>query len=125
MRGGLDALTCLRILGLAAPYVLFGAALMITIASFTKSYKEAQTYLTFVTLIPIVPLFMTLFGAPKITPWMAATPALSQQLLVTEMLKGETVAPLHLALSFGTTLALGLALSWLAVKLYSRERILG
>ena len=125
MRGVIEALTCLKIIGLALPYVLLGAALIVSIASFTKTYKEAQTYLTFVTLIPIVPLFMTMFGAPKTELWMMATPTLSQQLLVTSLLKGETVPLLHYAVSIGSTLALGLVLCFVAVRLYSRERILG
>jgi sodium transport system permease protein len=125
MKGGLDLVTCLKIIGLAAPFVLFGAALMVAIASFTKTYKEAQTYLTFVTLIPIIPLFATMMGAPKPELWMMATPTLSQHLLVTELLKGEPVSLLFAATSIGSTLALGLLLSWIAVKLYSRERILG
>ena len=56
---------------------------------------------------------------------MVATPTLSQHLLVTDLLKGEPIPTLFIATSVGTTLALGLGLSWLAVKLYSRERILG
>jgi sodium transport system permease protein len=125
MRGGIEPLTCLKIIGLALPYVLLGAALMVAIASFAKTYKEAQTYLTFVTMIPIIPLFMTMFGAPKTELWMVATPTLSQHLLVTQLLKGESIPPLHYAVSIGVTLSLGLLLSWVAVRLYSRERILG
>jgi sodium transport system permease protein len=125
MRGGIDMLTYLKIIGIALPFVLLGAALMVAIASFTKTYKEAQTYLTFVTLIPIVPLFMTMFGAPKTELWMVATPTLSQHLLVTSLLKGDAVPALHYAVSIGTTTAIGLLLCWIAVKLYSRERILG
>jgi sodium transport system permease protein len=125
MRSGIDLATLLRIVALASPFVLLGAALMVTIASFTKTYKEAQTYLTFVTLIPIVPLMMTMFGAPKLELWMAATPTLSQHLLVTQLLKGEAVLPLHYALSIGVTLAVAALLAALAVRLYSRERILG
>lgn len=125
MRGSIDALTCLKIIGLALPYVILGAALMVAIASFTKTYKEAQTYLTFVTMIPIVPLFMTMFGAPKTEMWMVATPTLSQHLLVTQLLKGDAVPMIHFAVSIGSTLALGLLLSYAAVRLYSRERILG
>ena len=125
MRGSIEALTCLKIIGLSLPYVVLGAALMVSIASFTKTYKEAQTYLTFVTLIPIIPLFMTMFGAPRTELWMVATPTLSQHLLVTSLLKGDSVPTLHYAVSISTTLAIGLLLSWVAVRLYSRERILG
>ncbi len=125
MRGVIEVLTCLKIIGLSLPYVVLGAALMVSIASFTKTYKEAQTYLTFVTLIPIVPLFMTMFGAPRTELWMVATPTLSQHLLVTQLLKGDSVPLLHYAVSIGSTLALGLVFCFVAVRLYSRERILG
>jgi len=125
MRAGIEAMTFLKVIALSAPFVVLGAALMVSIASFTKTYKEAQTYLTFVTLIPIIPLFMTIFGAPKTELWMVATPTLSQHLLVTALLKGEAVPLLHYAVSIGVTLTVGLALSFVAIKLYSRERILG
>ncbi len=43
------------------PFAPLGAALMTTVASFTKTYREAQTYLTFVLLVPTLPLaFATL-----------------------------------------------------------------
>ena len=54
-----------------------------------------------------------------------ATPTLSQHLLVTALLKGDAVPPLYYAVSIGTTLTIGLLLCYAAVKLYSRERILG
>jgi sodium transport system permease protein len=55
---------------LLCPFAPLGAALMTTVASFTKTYREAQTYLTFVLLIPTLPLaFATMLNiepAPKL-----------------------------------------------------------
>ena len=43
---------------LLCPFAPLGAALMTIVASFTKTYREAQTYLTFVLLVPTLPLIV-------------------------------------------------------------------
>ena len=52
-------------------------------------------------------------------------PSLSQHLLVTTLIKDEPLTPAFVALSIGSTLAFGVLLGWLAVRLYRREAILG
>jgi len=50
------------------PFVLFvlaGCALMVLVASFTKSYKEAQSYLGSVMLLPTLPLMSLMFLSPE------------------------------------------------------------
>ena len=110
---------------LLAPFAPLGAALMTTVASFTKTYREAQTYLTFVLLIPTLPLaFATILNiepAPKLM-WI---PSLSQHLLVTTLIKDQPLSPLFVVLSIGSTLVFGALLALLAVRLYRREAILG
>ena len=110
---------------LLAPFAPLGAALMTTVASFTKTYREAQTYLTLVLLIPTLPLaFATMLNiepAPKLM-WI---PSLSQHLLVTTLIKDQPLTPAFVALSIGSTLAFGALLAALAVRLYRREAILG
>jgi len=54
-----------------------------------------------------------------------AVPSLSQHLLMTGLIRDEPLPPLHLAISVVTTSAAGLALAWLAGRLYRREAILG
>jgi sodium transport system permease protein len=110
---------------LLAPFAPLGAALMTTVASFTKTYREAQTYLTFVLLIPTLPLaFATILNiepAPKLM-WI---PSLSQHLLVTTLIKDQPLSALFVVLSAGSTLVIGALLAALAVRLYRREAILG
>jgi sodium transport system permease protein len=123
MSASLDRSAPFWIFAVALPFVFMGAALMVTIASFSKTYKEAQTYLSFITLIPMIPMLYTLFTTPKLKLWMMSVPALSQQLLVNKFLRGETVAPLFLATSIGSTLAAGILLTIFAIALYRRESI--
>jgi sodium transport system permease protein len=110
---------------LLAPFAPLGAALMTTVASFTRTYREAQTYLTFVLLIPTLPLaFATMLNIEP-EPKLMWIPSLSQHLLVTTLIKDEPLTPAFVALSIASTLAFGALLGSLAVRLYRREAILG
>lgn len=107
-----------------APFALLGAALMTVVASFTKSYKEAQTYMTFVMLLPTIPIIIAAVLTLRPTLELMAIPSLSQHLLVTELIKNEPLPLNFLLVSEFTTLALGVLLSWLATRLYRREGLL-
>jgi sodium transport system permease protein len=108
-----------------APFVLFGAALLTVVASFTRSYKEAQTWLSLVLVVPTLPIAVASLYALRPVAWMMLVPSLSQHLLITELIKGEPVRVALVLTSVASTLALGLGLAWLATRLYRRETILG
>jgi sodium transport system permease protein len=102
-----------------------GAALMTIVASFTKTYREAQTYLTFLLLVPTLPVMFATMLNVEARPGLMWIPSLSQHLLVTSLIKAQPLEPLLVALSAVSSLAFGAALAWVAVKLYQREAILG
>jgi sodium transport system permease protein len=109
----------------AAPFVLLGAALMTVVASFTRTYREAQSYLTVVLLVPTLPILFAGLYSLRPGTWLMAIPSLSQHLLITNLLRDEPLQPLHVLVSIATTIAAGLVLTWLAGRLYQREAILG
>jgi sodium transport system permease protein len=108
-----------------APFCLFIAGLLSVVASFTKSYKEAQTWLSFIMLVPMIPVLGMVMFPMEPAWWMMLLPSMSQDVLITNLIKGEPLQPLFVALSVGSTLVAGAGLSALAVWLYKRERILG
>jgi sodium transport system permease protein len=115
----------LAIFFIGLPLIFFAAALLTVVASFAKSYKEAQTYLTFVILVPTLPLIITqLMNVGSSTPLMFV-PSLSQSTLMTDLIKGETIELVNVAISVSTTSVYAALLTWLAVFLYRREQILG
>ncbi|MGE5665469.1 MAG: ABC transporter permease, partial [Betaproteobacteria bacterium] len=73
------------------PFAGFMAALLMLAASYGRSYKEAQTYASYITMVvnflPILPLFLSLRDAP----WQLAVPALGQQMVLARVLRGEAV----------------------------------
>jgi sodium transport system permease protein len=125
MSANLGPGTALALIAVTAPLILAGAALMTVVASFTKTYREAQTYVGFVMLIPTLPLaFVTLLNLKPTLPLMAV-PSLSQHFLMNALLRDDPVDPVAIAVSAGASLALGVVLAWIAARLYTREGILG
>jgi sodium transport system permease protein len=107
------------------PIAPLGAALMTLIASFTRTYREAQTYISFMLLVPTFPVIFAAITNVEASPKLMWIPSLSQHLLVTALIKAQPLDPLQVALSAGSTLAFAALLGWVAVRLYQREAILG
>jgi sodium transport system permease protein len=106
-------------------FVPLGAGLMTVVASFTRSNREAQTWLSVVLLIPMAPIMIAVINSTRPSAALMAVPSLSQHLLATGLMRGDPINPMHFLVSAGTTLAVGLVLIWLATRLYRREGILG
>ncbi|MGA0027255.1 MAG: ABC transporter permease [Steroidobacteraceae bacterium] len=107
------------------PFTLLGAALLTVVASFTRSYKEAQTWLGAVLVVPTMPILVAGLLDVKANAGLMLIPSMSQHLLIQGLLRGEPLSAGFLAISSFSTLALGLLLTLLASWLYQRERILG
>ena len=107
------------------PFILLGSALMTLVASFTKSYREAQTWLSVVLVAPTMPILIVsiLMLRPRIE--FMFIPSLSQHLLLVDMIKNEPLDPLHVAISVLSTLVFGILLTWACARLYRREGLLG
>lgn len=108
-----------------SPFILLGASLMTLVASFTKSYKEAQTWLSVVLVAPTLPILIVSILTLRPQLEFMFVPSLSQHLLLVDMIKNEPVNALHVAISAGSTLAIGALLTWICARLYRREGLLG
>jgi len=108
-----------------SPIAPLGAALMTLIASFTRTYREAQTYLSFMLLVPTLPVIFAAIVNVEPSPRLMWIPSLSQHLLVTTLIKAQPLDPTLVALSAGSTVAFAALLGWVATRLYRREAILG
>jgi len=118
-------LTALKVILVTLPLVPLGASLMTIVAAYTRSYREAQTYLGLVLLVPTLPLVFAAALGLQPTLGLMAIPSLGQHFLITSLLKDEAIPLIHVALSVGVTLGLGLALAAVAGRLYHREALLG
>lgn len=110
---------------LLLPFTLLGAALMTLVASFTKSYKEAQTWLSVVLLAPTLPIIVVSILMIRSSTALMFIPSLSQHLLLVSVIKNEPINMLHVGISSISTLLLGLAATLVCARLYRREGLLG
>ena len=92
------------------PLSLFAAALHIALAMSAKSFKEAQSMLSLVVLVPMVPGLIVSMLELKTAPWMYTVPMLSNQTLLRELAKGQDFGALPFLLTFFSSLLPALAL---------------
>jgi sodium transport system permease protein len=120
----LEARSLSLIFLLALPEILLASALQMLIASFTRSFKEAQTYLSFLPLVIGMPGMFLTFSPVRSDLYKMLVPTYGQSLLFNQILRGETIQSLHVAAATLSTLLLALVLIFVAFRLYRGERIL-
>lgn len=125
MASSFNAATALKIGGAMLPMALLGAALLFVVGSFTRSYREAQTWLGAILAIPTLPILFASIANVRPSTILMTIPSLSQHLIATTLLRGDSIEPLHIAVSVVSTLFAGGLLLWIAIRLYQREKLLG
>ena len=110
----------------AIPLCLFAAAFEIALAMNAKTFKEAQTMMSFALLLPMMPAIIVPMLDLNTAWWMYALPVLSNQTLLMEVAKGQAVGPLPYLLAIGSSL-LGtmVAVTFAAWRLRSEKYVLG
>lgn len=105
------------------PLVLLASILQTLLAAFAKSYREAQTYLSLLMLVPMLPSAMLAVLPIKPVAWMYAVPLLGQHLTITHLVRAEPIAASAIALCLGSGFVMA-ALAWLVtVHVYRSERL--
>jgi sodium transport system permease protein len=111
------------ILPLMIPLVLLIVVTQMVVSAFAKTYREAQTYLGLLQLLPVIP--SVLLSVMPIAPqmWMYAIPLIGQQLIMMGLLRGESVAArVFILTTLMTLLVLGIVFR-LAQRIYESERL--
>ena len=107
------------------PFVPLGAALMTLVAAFTRSYREAQTYVGLVLLVPTLPLVFAAVLGLQPRAGLMAIPSLGQHFIILSLIRMQPLPAAYVALSVCSTLVLGALLVFAAGRLYRREALLG
>ncbi|MFZ5496249.1 MAG: ABC transporter permease [Verrucomicrobiota bacterium] len=119
----IDPAGILGVFALIAPVAVLFAALLLTISLFAKSYKEAQSYVSPLIIIVIMPAMMGMMPGIELTAKTALIPILNICLACKEMLSGVWNWG-YLAMIFGSTAviaAIGIAL---CVRMFNREDVM-
>ncbi|MBP8080581.1 MAG: ABC transporter permease [Arenimonas sp.] len=112
-----------RILLVLLPIVLIGTCLLTLIAAGAKSVKEAQSYMSVLMLVPMLPTIILMVNPVKNQLWMMTVPFLAQNQMILKLVRSETISGAewgaYLLAGFGA----GVVLWWLAARRYLDERL--
>jgi len=111
------------ILAAVVPMALFVAALETTLALFARTFKEAQTYLSMVMMVPILPASFLSLQPIRPTAMMMRAPVLGQTVLMTDVLRGEAPPMGWFVIAAAASLAGTAALLALASRMLRSEKI--
>jgi len=115
--------TVLSVFLMALPLAVLFAAVLMTISLFAKTYKEAQSYLTPMTFLVVIPAVASLLPGIDLTAKLALVPILSTSLVCKEIVAG-TFHWNFILLIFLSTCVYAAAALFLAVKMFQRESVL-
>jgi sodium transport system permease protein len=108
---------------MALPLAVLFSAVLMTIALFAKTYKEAQSYLTPMTFLVVIPAVASLLPGVELTPKLSLVPILNTSLICKEIMTG-TYHWSSMALIFGSSCVYASVAIFLAVKTFQRESVL-
>jgi sodium transport system permease protein len=120
----ISVLAVFGILIITLPLMMAAVAVQFIIATITRSFKEAQTYLGLLPLVPALPAMLLVFAPLKIQMWMMTIPILSQTLLIGQVLRQDPVSLINVVVSMVTTLAVAGVLVAITIRLYEREELI-
>jgi len=108
---------------MAVPLAVLFSAGLITIALFAKSNKEAQSYISPLMFLVLIPAVAAMLPGVDLTPKLAIVPLLNVSLLCKELVTGEYHWN-YIVLIFASTCVYAAGALYLAVKMFQRESVL-
>jgi sodium transport system permease protein len=105
------------------PLAVFFSAALLALSLFAKSFKEAQSYISPLMIVAVLPAVASLLPGVELTPALALVPVLNTSLVSKEIIAGtyhwNLIALIFLSSSVYAAIALAIA-----VKLFQREDVL-
>ena len=118
-----DPLGVLAVIAMVVPMAVFFSAALMTISLFAKSFKEAQSYLSPLVIVILIPAVIGILPGVELNARLALVPVLNVSLASKELVSG--VWPWnYLALIFGSTCLYAAVALRLAVRMFNREDVI-
>ena len=112
------------LLAAALPMSLLASGVQTYLATFAKSFKEAQSYMGLLIIIPMLPGVLASLYPLSGRPWMYPIPILAQQVLSADAVAAKPTPWWAFVVAAASALILSLLLLQLTTRLLQRERII-
>ncbi len=121
--GGLRLGVVAQVFALMILFAAFFSAVLLTVTSFARSFKEAQAYLIPLTLISLAPGFLAFTPGLELNGFLAAAPLVNIVLVARDLFQGG-VEPLWLIVAVCSTALYALVALTIAAKIFGADALL-
>ncbi len=119
----IDPLGVVGVFGMVAPVAVFFSALLLALSLFAKSYKEAQSYVSPLIIVVIMPAVLGMLPGIELSAKTALVPILNLSLVCKEMLSGVWHWN-YIALIFGSSCVYAAIALAFCVWMFNREDVM-
>ena len=112
-----------KLLLILVPMVFIGTTLLTYLAASAKSMKEAQSHMTWLLLLPMLPTFVLMVNPVKTQLWQFAVPFLAQNQLILKVIRGEAISAQQWAVYLAAGFGLAAVLWFAATRRYRQEKL--
>ena len=116
-------LPMLQMLLIMLPMLFIGTSLLTFLSAAAKSMKEAQSHMTWLMLLPMLPGYALMVYPIKSELWQFAVPFLAQNQMLLKIIRHEAISPQMWAVYLGAGFGLAALFWYAAVRRYHQERL--
>jgi sodium transport system permease protein len=124
LRMHLSAHQWLALAAVLGPFACFGVSLQMLIGIFSRTFREAQTYMALFGFLPVAPSMYLMFNPGALGTWAKMVPFLGQTVLIDDVLRGGALSATSFGLGATGCLLLAAACLRGIVYLLGRETII-
>jgi len=108
---------------LCIPIMMLATGIQMIVATISRNFKETQTYLGLLPLLPSLPGMIMVFIPIQPSTWAMMIPTYGQTILISQIVRGETPEFGHMVVACLATMAVAVVLAMMATKAYKRENM--
>ena len=112
-----------KMLLILVPMLFIGTSLLTYLAASAKSMKEAQSHMTWLMLLPMIPTFALMANPLKSQLWQFAVPFLAQNQLLLKVIRNEYISAQTWLIYVGAAFGVAALLWFAAVRRYHQEKL--
>ena len=112
-----------KLLVILLPMVFIGTTLLTYLSATAKSMKEAQSHMTWLMLLPMIPTIVLMVNPVKTQLWQFAVPFLAQNQLILKVVRGEVISAQQWAVYLAAGFGLAAVLWFAATHRYQQEQL--
>ena len=108
---------------LVVPFAAMTSALQMLICTYGRSYREAQTYVSYLTTVASFVPAIVIFSGLRDAAWQLAVPVLAQQMVFSRIVRGDALAPQDWAVPSAVAVVIAAIALIVLARLMRQERI--